>query len=403
MLNSEEKHVYNVYLDCTEIRCKSSSVLASNIYKYLEENGHNVVESMQQADYIILNTCGADSFREKASIDRISVYKKKSRKLKKIIFLGCLTKINRELLDSYASDIVVIQDNNSLDELFFNCIKYSDVNVRYIDNRIYEKLSIPLYDGAFGALSKSFEKVFRNNWQSRRFHVEISQGCAMNCSFCAIPYARGKKVVSRGIAEVISDIEKYYTDDKIITLVADDCGSYGIDINSSLPELLWEINSKYPDKPVDIYYINPFWLEHNADEYLEIIKRMNIASINISLQSGSNRVIEKMNRKYDIGNIKKIIKKIRKVSPQTIIITHLMVGFPGERYSDFWDTLSVVRYFDFCNPIVYTDRPRTRSYEMQDKNSNFTKAVRHKILMAYSIFWFLLRKLMRVVLCKNKN
>ncbi len=392
-----KKHFYNVYLDCTEIRCKSSSVLASNIYKYLEENGHNVVNSIQQADYIILNTCGADSFREKASIDRIDIYKKKSQKVKKIIFLGCLTKINKTLLDGYASDIVVFQDNNLLDELFYNNVKYCDVNTRYIDNRIYEKLSIPLHDGALGIISKSFEKVFRNKWQSNRFFVEISRGCAMNCGFCAIPNARGKKVVSREKHDIIADIEQHYSSDKILSLVADDCGSYGVDIKSNLPSLICDINSRYPDKPIDINYINPFWLENNADQYLKIIKEMNIVSINISLQSGSNRIIKKMNRRYDINKIKEIIRKIRKESPQAILSTHLMVGFPGERLADFFSSLFMVSYFDFCNPIIYTDRPGTMSYEMQDKNSHLTKFVKHKILMIYCIVWYMLKKFSRTV------
>lgn len=392
-----ERKSYNVYLDSTEIRCKSSSVLTSNIYKYLEENNHSIVNSMKHADYIILNTCGADSFREKTSIKRISLYKKNSKKSVKIIFIGCLTKINKDLLDDYSSDIITIQNNDSLDDIFLNNIKYNEVNVRYIDNRIYDKLLIPLHDGAFGIFSKRFEKVLRGNWQSKRFHVEISQGCAMNCSFCAIPNARGRKVTSREINSIIEDIDNHYKDNKIITLVADDCGSYGTDNDSSLPELLHQINSKYPRKPIDIYYINPFWLEKNEEDYFEVFKELNIASINISIQSGSNRIIKKMNRRYDMCNVKKIIKKIRKQSPGTVIITHMMIGFPGERFKDFLYTLSAISYFDFCNPIIYTDRPGTKSFDMQDKNSYLEKLIKHKILTLLCIAGFLFRKSIRII------
>ena len=380
--------IYNVFLDSTEIRCKPNSVLTSRLLNYILSNGHNFVEKISDADFIVLNTCGADDFREKTSIDRIRIYKKLMKSGSKIVFVGCLTKINVDALVDYLADIIVIQDNNKLDDFFYISRKYEDIRIDYIDDRIYDKLKIPLHDGAFGKIFKRVEGLYRREWQKKRVDIEICEGCPFNCSYCAMTRSRGKTVVSRDSRDIIEDIGKLVSGNKIISLVADDCGSYGIDIKADLCDLMIKISDKFPQNPLDIYYMNPHWIERFGDRYIDMIKKVSLSAITIPVQSGSNKIIKKMNRKYDIHKIIDVIKKIRKISPKTVVVTHLMVGFPGETTMDFIKTILIIRHFDVCNPIIYSERPGTVSSTMPDKKSGFTKFIRHKVLMMFCVIAF---------------
>jgi tRNA A37 methylthiotransferase MiaB len=172
---------------------------------------------------------------------------------------------------------------------------------------------------------------------------------------------------------------------KSLYLVADDCGSYGCDIGLSLPFLLRKIHEAYPELTIDLNYVNPAWLERQEEEFLKIFEEIRIGSVNVSIQSGSNRIIRKMNREYNIRHTRNMIERLMEISPPTHFWTHCIVGFPGETWLDFLKTLRLVHRLHFVYTFAYSDRTGTESSRMPSKNAKSTILVRKILIRSYAI------------------
>lgn len=391
---------YKVYLDCSEIRCKPSAVMTSKIFNYILKNGHTIETNIKKADILIMNACGASDPREKTSIDNIKIFLKKRKTNALVFMVGCLPKINPAVLQPLCNQVIVLSDSSELDTYLYRKVKYNDLEVDYIDHRIYNQLKINYHDGAFGIVLKKAEQIYRNKWADERFEVEICQGCPFQCSYCAMNRSRGNHIVSRQSSDILSDLNKHLKKNKIITLVADDCGGYGMDIGSTLPTLIREIHNHFPQNGIDIYYLNPYWIQRYEEEYMELFQTTRIDSVTIPIQSGSDRILKKMNRHYNADNINRIAKRIKSISPHTTIVTHLMVGFPGEKLCDYMKTIHALRNYDICNPIIYSDRPGTPSSEMPNKDGNFKKKTKHLLLLFLCTINFVLKKSTRQTLSR---
>ena len=386
---------YTITLDSAEITCKPNSILSSRISAYLLANGHIIDRDPRKADYIIINTCGFDQTRENLSHSLFKKYFSAKDKRTRIISVGCLNRINRSAVKNNFGETIFIDDLNRLDEIFSRRIKFSDFKQAGLDPRVLKNLALnaakgfDLTEKIYLGTAKLFyrflrpaagrnlrlEQVLAEAERSSKFYVEISQGCTNNCSYCIIKKARGG-LKSRPTEDILNDIGKLYCEDKTLCLVADDCGSYGRDIGTDIFCLLDEINSIHPGLKIDICYLYPFWLEKYETKYLELFRKLPINSVNISLQSGSDRILSLMDRNYSAQKTLKIISNLRRVSPQTLIWTHILIGFPQETERDFQKTLAAIAAFDFSSKFVYSDRNGTKSAAMPGKISAPVKAAR---------------------------
>ena len=184
--------------------------------------------------------------------------------------------------------------------------------------------------------------------------------------------------------------------EKNIYLVADDCGCYGKDINTNLWTLIQRISKKYRSIKIDICYINPKWINKDFENYLLMFKTNKINSVNIPIQSGSKRILEKMNRKMNISKFYSNLTKIRRKSPETIFWTHYLVGFPGETWKDFLQSQYSIRYYDHAYVFSYTDRPGTKGATLKNKISKKTKFLRERLLggiVTLMIIWNLMKNI----------
>ena len=215
-----------------------------------------------------------------------------------------------------------------------------------------------------------------------KIFIEIAQGCTGNCSYCMIKKARGN-IHSRHIDEILDDIETLHDPTKNLFLVADDCGSYGLDIKTNLFDLLYEINKRFPGINIDLNYLNPYWLERYPDEYIRLFKNIHINLASIPVQSGSNRVIKKMNRRYDINTVMDIIKKIKQVSPGTITYSHFLIAFPGENAIDFLRTLYHTKSFDLPVGLIYSGHEDAACSKTGKTIPPAIVALRYFVFMAY--------------------
>jgi len=389
---------YKVFLDSANILCKPNAIQSSKVLNYLSKNGHAVVRSLGYADYIIVNTCGVSQQHEEISTALYAKYSAEKKPDAKIISIGCLNAINEQLSER-RPEILFISELRQLDEHFHNQVRFDDVKSAYLDEGALPALARSetrefdrtgkLTRQVGAAIAGVFKRLPRGGSRTvevieqmhakNRFYVEIARGCVHSCSYCIIKKARGE-VSSRGVDQILSDIEAARVPGAKLALVADDCGSYGVDIGETLLGLMRAIAERFPELDVHLWYLNPMWLERHEEEYLELFAAGRVSGVNLCFQSGSDRIVKLMNRSYSVQNVFRIIDRIRGVSPRTIIETHMIVGFPGEREEDFARSLEVADKVDILISFAYSDREGTRSAAMADKIPEKVKRARFRRL-----------------------
>jgi tRNA A37 methylthiotransferase MiaB len=386
-----------VYIDSIAWICEANLIGTSKIYRYILENGHEIIKNPSEADFIIINSCGLTKMRRDLSIKFFEKYYLQKKENAKIIMFGCIVKIDKEKIISL--DLISIDFNQGykFDEIFYNEKKFETI-CPYCDNLTKERLlqgknlfqSTRIIPFILSGLLFPFFKKTRLNYQKMidsftykdKIFVEIARGCTGNCSYCMIKKARGN-VCSRQIIDIITDIEHLYDPTKNLFLVADDCGSYGVDIKTNLFNLLYEIKKKFPDITIDLNYLNPYWLERYPNEYIKLFKNVKINLASIPVQSGSNKILKKMNRRYDINKVVEIIKKIKQVSPETITYSHFLIAFPGENTIDFLKTLYYARYFDIPIGLPYSEHKDSASSKLGNNKSTLTITLRYFIFLLF--------------------
>jgi len=397
---------YNVYIDSSNLQCKLNAIQTFQTIKYLEKNGHTVQDSIDQSDFIIVATCGFIKDYEDLSKNLLKNLCNISRKESIVIGIGCLSKINNNIFESNEKNILLLENLEDLDKYFFRKIKYKDIKKAYFDKTQFanifdlKKMRINKYIEYKVVVTKKLlaklkwkkfriiEKIFNEATSENKVYVQISSGCKQNCSYCIIKKAKGK-LASRSINEILSDIKEIWSPGKILALTGDECGGYGLDINTTLFDLVETITKNFQDIPIDLVYIYPGWLEKYPDQYVKMFKNNYIYSANIPIQSGSQKILKLMNRDYNITKILKILKKLRKESPGTFFWTHFLVGFSNESWKDFFKTLAASLHFHYFYIFKYTPRSGTVSYNLPDNISSIKKSIRRLISIIVRNFIYL--------------
>lgn len=213
----------------------------------------------------------------------------------------------------------------------------------------------------------------------KRINVLIGNGCTGKCTYCLIKLSR-KNLVSRMEEEIINDIEKFKIEDKIINLTGDDCASWGKEKGKDLTDLLRILLNKFPELKFELRYINPERILGRREDYLRLLSHNNIHSVNICIQSGSNKILKAMNRNYTIEKVIEFVKELKKRNPSLLLRTHIIVGYKGETISDFIHTLKAVKHFDLVNTYIYTPSNYKRNFK-----SLLIGNIEEVIISAYNI------------------
>jgi tRNA A37 methylthiotransferase MiaB len=394
---------FKVCIESAAWMCEGNIIDSSRVCRYIQENGHYITDNVKEADFIIINSCGFIKSREEASAKLFEFYYSQKKDNASIIMFGCLIKINKELINSL--DLIPIDFNgiSKFDEIFYNKIKFEDIKP-YCDKTTMQSLSLEkktfeecdvssMISLFLSGVISHFSKKVRSNYYGiidrvtfrTKILVEICKGCIFNCNYCMIKKARGN-ICSRQINDIINDIEQINDPTNNMFLVADDCGSYGIDNNTNFFKLLFEINKKFPDLKIELDAINPYWLENFSNEYIDLFSNININFANIPIQSGSNKILKKMNRDYEIGKVIKVIKKIKQVSPETVVYTHFIVGYPGENTIDFLKNMLYSIYFDLPIVIKYSEHKDSVSSTLPHQISKSLTEIRYLFFMFFLNF-----------------
>ena len=226
--------------------------------------------------------------------------------------------------------------------------------------------------------STSFDKMQLNSFLGHaRAFVKIEDGCENFCSYCIIPFVRGK-CRSKKLEDVINEVKTLVANGyQEIVLTGINTGRYGLDIGTSLAILLQELTKIEGLKRLRISSIEVTEL---TDEFMKVLKESSIIvdHLHIPLQAGSDHILTLMERRYNLEEYKNVIKKIRMIRPNISITTDIIVGFPGETEEDFQDTLKTARELAFAKLHVfpYSARKNTKAVDFTNQIDQCTKKER---------------------------
>ncbi len=334
-------------LGCKVNECESDSLIAGLI-----ERGYEVSDKLVKADLYIVNTCAVTAEAEKKSRQTASRIKRLNPNAK-IIFTGCATQKNPSAFTEKSDAYLVtgtFNKNKILDML--DCAG--------------EQITPPCSE---------FEELNVVKTLRTRTYVKVQDGCNNFCSYCIIPYLRGRSR-SRSSESIINEIDKTAPKEAVLNGINLSAYNYnGIDL-AGLMQALKEVNCRIRLGSLEVGVITA--------EFLTALKNLkNFAPhFHLSLQSGSDSVLKKMNRHYTAEEYAKKVDLIREYFPDAGITTDIIVGFPTETEEDFVETQNLIERVKFSDihPFPFSPRSGTVAFKMQDLPPQVKKERLNKLL-----------------------
>ncbi len=326
--------------------CAKNLVDSEYLIGLFEDPFFEIESDPKKCDAILINTCGFIESAKEESINTIlEMAELKEKNLKYLIVTGCFSQ-----------------------RYYEECLKEFpevDLFVRLDEYPIIDKLLGKLFNHDFNTSYGKNRKLVTNNYSA---YLKIGDGCDNCCSYCAIPLIRGKYHSYSEEDLVLKAKELYEVGVKELNVVAQDTTTYGIDINTSLANLLKKLDE------IDFKWIRVLYMYPNeiSDELLEVIKNSKhvLPYFDIPIQYGNDKILKLMNRKGNVELIKERINKIRSMFENAIIRTTLIVGFPYEDDDTFKDTLDFVKEleFDSLGAYTYSREEDTKAYNYPQVN-----------------------------------
>lgn len=386
--------------------CIRRALDSTRIYNYLIQNGWSFTNNLRAADLVIVSTCSAVDKTEELSLIALRYISKRVSKDTRVIITGCLPKVSPEKLIAIPGleqcDTVPTGELENFDTLLDESIKMKDIaDANVVTNeiglldyvlayrlfrhsfflKIYKQMSTSrIFLKSIVFLSEAYNLTKRKLHLKARdkivpyYNLRIAEGCAFSCSYCCIKFATGK-IKSKPIDTILEEFKQGLAEGhKVFQLVCEDVGCYGIDIKSSLPELLTALLSIKGEYKLVMLDFGGHWLVKYFDELLPLFVKHsdNFKELYVSIQSGSNRILKAMRRPEKIEDVKSKLAELKKKLPHLTLRTTVIVGFPSETEDDFQKTIDVVREleFDAVELNRYEDRPGTVSSSMREKISS---------------------------------
>jgi len=350
--------------------CKVNTYESNVIRDILLNNNYKETNEKDEcADICIINTCTVTNTAHQKSLKVIRQATNKNPNAI-IIVIGCDSQVNADVIKQIRGVSIVLGNKNKT--------KILDYIGEFQKNK---KQIIDIYDLS----NQEFECMKLNNFNKTRAFVKIQDGCENFCSYCIIPYTRGN-VRSKDIGDVIEEITTLVKDNhREIVLTGIHTGHYGSDKNYNFAHLLREV---VKIEGLERLRISSIEINEITDEVLEVIESSNIIvdHIHIPIQSGCDKTLKEMNRKYDTKFFIEKINRIRKIRPNISITTDLIVGFPHETEDDFNETLETVKKIRFSKIHVFpfSLRKGTKAEELPNHLSEQIKKERVKKMIEIS-------------------
>jgi len=351
--------------------CKVNAYETEAMQHLLEAAGYEIVPFTQKADVYVINTCSVTNMADRKS--RQMLHKaKKNNPDSIVVAAGCYVQTSeKEVLNDLSVDIVIGNDRKH------------DL-VRLLEEYSMDSVNDTVDDINDG--KHDFEELFIDQTKEHtRAFIKVQDGCNQFCSYCIIPYARGR-VRSRRFENVIAEVERLAANGfKEVVLTGIHLSSYGVDFEEAtgLLELIQAVNAVKGIERIRLGSLEPkIVTEHFASELSKLDKIC--PHFHLSLQSGCDATLKRMNRKYTTKEYERGCELLRKYFVHPAITTDVIVGFPGETEEEFEQTKAYLEHIHFYEMHIfkYSKRKGTRAAVMPDQIDEQIKAARSEKLIA---------------------
>ena len=351
--------------------CKVNAYETEAMQHLLEEARYEIVPFTQKADVYVINTCSVTNMADRKS--RQMLHKaKKNNPDSIVVAAGCYVQTSeKEVLNDLSVDIVIGNDRKH------------DL-VRLLEEYSLDSVNDTVDDINDG--KHDFEELFIDQTKEHtRAFIKVQDGCNQFCSYCIIPYARGR-VRSRRFENVIAEVERLAANGfKEVVLTGIHLSSYGVDFEEAtgLLELIQAVNAVKGIERIRLGSLEPkIVTEHFASELSKLDKIC--PHFHLSLQSGCDATLKRMNRKYTTKEYERGCELLRKYFVHPAITTDVIVGFPGETEEEFEQTKAYLEHIHFYEMHIfkYSKRKGTRAAVMPDQIDEQIKAARSEKLIA---------------------
>ncbi len=346
--------------------CSKNLVDTEMCIGIFRKENFEIVNSKEEAEIIVVNTCGfIEPAKEEAINTILEMAKfKEIGNCKYLIVIGCLVERYKKELEKALPEV----------DLFLSIDEYKD---------FWGKVSnlLKLSNKSKNTLDYMDRVISTGNTTA---YLKIAEGCSNRCTYCAIPYIRGP-YISRKFEDILKEAKMLASKGiKELIVIAQDTTKYGIDLygKERLAELLKELCKIDGFKWIRFLYAYP---ESITDELIQVVKENEkiCKYFDIPLQHFSDSVLKRMNRKSDSKSIENLINKLRKEIPEVILRTTLMVGFPGETEEDFFELYEFVNRakFERLGVFKYSKEDGTPASRLKNQIHPKTKQARYKRIM----------------------
>lgn len=348
--------------------CKVNTYESEYVINELKKAGYEIKDFDDICDVYIINTCTVTNNSDSKSRKMIRQAIRRNPNAC-VVAMGCFIAANPDISIDGLDIIIGNKDKAKIISLLDEYFKNKEIINKQYTGRL-----------------KEFEDMYITDFPGRtRAFVKIQDGCDNFCSYCIIPFVRGKcrsKEESKVISEVTDLVNNGY---KEIVLTGIHTGSYGVDLETSFADLLEKL---VKIDGLDRLRISSIETTELNEDVLNVLRNSKVLvdHLHIPIQAGSNEILKAMNRKYDLDYFFNKIAEIRSIRPEISISTDVIVGFPGETEELFKTTIDTCKKLEFSKLHVfpYSERRGTASSRMENKIDNATKKERSRRLIEVS-------------------
>lgn len=381
MVRNLMKNINSVALH--NLGCKTNAYELDVLQQILQEKGCTIVSFDEVADVYLVNTCSVTNIADRKS--RQMLHKAKQRNPQSIVVaMGCYVQMNQEEIAKDMQVDLIIGNNKKKDIIVIleEFIRKREEEVEY-DKTLNSTTIIDMNEIC------EYEEMQRSQMgKNTRATIKIQDGCNQFCTYCIIPYARGR-VRSRNLEMILQEIEKLSENGyQEFILTGIHISSYGVDWNSSssLLELVEQIHQIEKVKRIRLGSLEPRII---TEVFVQRIMQLTkvCSHFHLSLQSGSDAILKRMNRRYTTSEYYEKVELLRRYLKNPAITTDIIVGFPGETKKEFEETLKFVEKIHFAETHVfkYSKREGTEAANMKDQIANQVKTSRSQELITLTL------------------
>ncbi|MFN4227312.1 MAG: tRNA (N6-isopentenyl adenosine(37)-C2)-methylthiotransferase MiaB [Candidatus Ratteibacteria bacterium] len=345
--------------------CQMNFYDSERLRVLLENEGFCEVNNLNEADFIIVNTCSVRRHAENRAISFLSSIKN-FKNNKKFCLVGCVSALYKDEIFKKYDFVDIICGTNSYKKFVESLKIYKEgkLSIFEEDEDFFTEIIPPLKDSKTSCF------------------ITITKGCENFCSYCVVPYTRGK-LVSKPVKIIIEEVKRVVEQGvKEIILIGQNVNEYGRDINESFVDLLYKIHNIEDIKRIGFLTSHPKDVpEQLIDCFVNLPKLYK--HLHLPVQSGSNEILRLMNRKYTVEKYIEIVEKARSKINDISITSDIIVGFPYEKEKDFNQTYNLVEKIQFDELYVfkYSPRPKTAANKFPDNVPQDEKERRHALIL----------------------